>query len=341
MQSIVATIKPGESGPHVRNLQDALLLLIERLIIRSFDPPNHPTMEELQTLTASLKDERAAPSSFGEATTALVRYFQIQQNLGDNLYGIVEEMTAAKLGKILELLGVFDVGFIVRGVVGTSNGQPLAGIIIRAFDRDLRREEFLGEARTDATGKYEIRFAKESFACAEKGGPDLIVRAFDVSGKRLAESPLVRRKGKRAVVNLTVPISEWITISEAVTPLLANQGAEGKPLQPWELNDQDLEFIVDEATLEREQLRLWVLAIKNAHDADLLGAAATNMEMFEAMAFFGWYRNGMPLVVSELLSVPSNDLIDSFLRACDTDIIPARCKDYEQELVQWLARLQS
>ena len=107
MQPIIATIHPGETGPQVANLQDALLALLARDVIRPLDTPNRPTLEELQELTKSLVQERTQ-SLFGKATRQLVVYFQVQQGLGDNLRGVVEDKTAAKLNELLKSIGALD-----------------------------------------------------------------------------------------------------------------------------------------------------------------------------------------------------------------------------------------
>ena len=49
MQAIQAPIKPGQSGPEVVNLQDALFALLEREIIWPLNAPDRPTPDELQS----------------------------------------------------------------------------------------------------------------------------------------------------------------------------------------------------------------------------------------------------------------------------------------------------
>jgi hypothetical protein len=162
MQTIVAPIKPGESGPEVDNLQDALLALLEREIIKALDAPDRPTKEELQRIAEGLKGERDR-SAFGASTGQLVMYFQIQQGLGDNLRDVgVDEKTAAKLNALLERLGLLDIpkpdDFVIRGTVTTSDGQPVSGASVRAFDRDMRKKPPVGDAETDVQGQFIIRY---------------------------------------------------------------------------------------------------------------------------------------------------------------------------------------
>ncbi|HEX5835250.1 MAG TPA: hypothetical protein VFY34_15415 [Pyrinomonadaceae bacterium] len=46
----------------------------------------------------------------------------------------------------------------VRGTIRMADGFPANGFAVAAFDRDLRREEELGRAQTDAQGFYRIRY---------------------------------------------------------------------------------------------------------------------------------------------------------------------------------------
>jgi len=53
--------------------------------------------------------------------------------------------------------------FIVRGHVQRANGKPVAAMLVRAYDRDLRSEQFLNETHTDASGAYEISYTAAQF----------------------------------------------------------------------------------------------------------------------------------------------------------------------------------
>jgi hypothetical protein len=64
---------------------------------------------------------------------------------------------------------------------------------VRAFDRDLRREEPLGEglATTDESGYYQITYTADQFARAEKRSADLVVRVYSLEDVLLAASELI------------------------------------------------------------------------------------------------------------------------------------------------------
>src|SRR5215212_3657188 len=126
MDRIVASIKPGDSGPAVANLQDALLALLEQKIIHALSSPDRPTEEEVKTIAEGLKAERVK-SQFGAATRQLITIFQLQQSLGDNLRGVVEEKTASKLNELLDIIGAFNIpdltASVVRGTVVSAEGN--------------------------------------------------------------------------------------------------------------------------------------------------------------------------------------------------------------------------
>src|SRR5688572_5923912 len=66
----------------------------------------------------------------------------------------------------------------IVGTVTDGNNRPLARLIVKAFDRDLRSESPLGESVTDPNGRYRIDYVLASFAEAEKKTADLSMKVF-------------------------------------------------------------------------------------------------------------------------------------------------------------------
>ena len=239
MEIILPPIKPGESGPPVANLQDALLTLLERNVIRAFDAPDQPTKEELQRIVEDLKRERDR-SVFRAATGQLLMFFQVQQGLGDNLRDVgVDEKTAAKLNQLLEKLGLLDIpkpeGFVIRGAVTTSDGQPIPGALVHAFDRDMRKRQSIGDAQTDATGQFVIRYSRSHFELGDEpssSGPALIIQAF-IGDQKIGDDVSRPKATRDEAVNFTLPaptVSEWETLTAAILPLLKGQGNDDENL---------------------------------------------------------------------------------------------------------------
>lgn len=162
MLAIAPTINPGDSGPQVANLYEVLQFLIDKDAFASIDP------SELDRLKDQLRSEEPSGFSKGAAVT-LVQQFQVQEALGDGLAGVVEESIADILSRLLKKFGAFDTGtdFVVRGTVKDARKRPQAGLVVIAFDRDLRRWQEHGRTETDPEGKFEIPYRYESFCQAE------------------------------------------------------------------------------------------------------------------------------------------------------------------------------
>jgi hypothetical protein len=59
---------------------------------------------------------------------------------------------------------------------------------VRAYDEDVVADDFLGETHTDAAGRFEVVFTEVHFQDFHETRPDVYVRVFDASGKRLLHS---------------------------------------------------------------------------------------------------------------------------------------------------------
>ena len=345
MNKITFPLTPRMQGPTVGDLQEALQFLLKATFdgvtpaaYRPLDPPNSPTRQELEALLETLRAEREQ-TLYGEATQRLVLFFQLQNSLGDNLRGAVEEKTAAKLNEWLKNLGLLDipepVGFVVRGTVKTSDGQPVSDANVYAYDRDLRKEQPLGEkAETDAQGQYTIRYGLKDFALGDVPAalaPKLIVRAF-VGDLQIGQGVSRPRPTRDEVVNFEIPapvLSEWDRVSTSVMPLLQGQGVENQALPPGEINDRDLDFIAEETGLEREKIRLWALAFAVSRDAEA------------AQIFYGWFRQGLPLDYTAVLERPTRELIAAIRKSIEANFVSRTLSDQLEELESTLNRLRA
>jgi hypothetical protein len=53
---------------------------------------------------------------------------------------------------------------------------------VRAYDKDLIFDDYLGECETDADGRFEIQFTEDLFRDLFERHPDVYLRTFDASG---------------------------------------------------------------------------------------------------------------------------------------------------------------
>jgi hypothetical protein len=76
---------------------------------------------------------------------------------------------------------------IVGTIVEEETGKPLAGLQVRAFDKDLLFDDKLGTAVTDAAGNYRIDYSAMDFSLLEglETVPELYIRVFDATRKKL------------------------------------------------------------------------------------------------------------------------------------------------------------
>jgi hypothetical protein len=180
VRKINAPIKPNDKGPEVANLQDALHLLLKRKVIRSYACSIFSPIKQTSKIVKQLNYERDQ-SFYGDTTRRLITILQRQYGLGDAFGGVVEERTADILNKLLKDLGALDETelWVVKGTVSTA-GKPRADVAVVAYDRDLRKRQFLGKAQTNLLGAYRIEYPRSAFQLADRlgrPGPWLIVEA--------------------------------------------------------------------------------------------------------------------------------------------------------------------
>ncbi len=77
---------------------------------------------------------------------------------------------------------------VVGTIVEQESGKPLAGLRVRAYDKDWVFDDDLGETVTDAEGRFEISYTDVQFRDLEETQPDLYLRVYDAEGKRLLYS---------------------------------------------------------------------------------------------------------------------------------------------------------
>ena len=77
-------------------------------------------------------------------------------------------------------------------VLGTvkeeESDRPLEGLLVRAYDEDLLKDDHLGDCITDAAGAFEIQYTEAQFRDLHETLPDVYLRIYDASGKRLLHS---------------------------------------------------------------------------------------------------------------------------------------------------------
>ena len=156
--------------------------------------------------------------------------------------------------------------YVVRGNVTDGNNRPLAGLLVKAYDRDLRSESVLGECLTDPKGSYRINYTPEAFVSDEKNTADLYVRVFTPGG-----TPVFETEFEHIIFNA----SDYETIDISISTPIKPEGNEfdrivsemneliGKvkipELQETDKN-RDVSFLSKETGIDTEKLEHVVIA---------------------------------------------------------------------------------
>ena len=159
--------------------------------------------------------------------------------------------------------------FVVKGTIRQADGDIFVGAIVRAFDKDLRREQPLGEKITNQNGNYEITYARAQFQRTEKNSADLVVRVFNQAGELQVFSPTIFNAKLVEIVNLnggsgSKKLSEYERILADLRPLLGDQPIanlrEDDTDNPEIEKYQDISFLSGETTWSPDRLEHLVIA---------------------------------------------------------------------------------
>ena len=267
---------------------------------------------------------------FGPATELALRQWQRANDQEPT--GILTEAVAPALGVDLELPGKCgepqpsdsdalppEFEFLVRGQVIYKAGLPIEGVTVRAVHKELRRELLLGEATSDATGRFEIYYGNARIPRPEQG-VDLLVRAYrrgdDGQAAVIGDWPVIF--GARRVEKVRIKVdggpghtwSEYEQVMSEVEPLL-----DGANLADMvETGDQrDISLLAGKTSQIPKRIADLVVAHK------LAAATGSAPELY-----YGLIRTDMPTTVNQLLNQPAGVQKLALQQAIDRHVIPGR-----------------
>jgi len=235
-------------------------------------------------------------------------------------------------------------GCLVRGQVLQAQGLPLAGVEVRAFDRDLRSEQLLGQHSTDAAGHYAIPYSREQFRRAEKERADLVLRLFTPEGQPITGLALSQGDGTAldsipdTTANLSPnptpdgsppTVSIWFNApaTAVIHGRVTEPGQQGPSelerylhtLQPLldkhplaELTAADIAFLTGESGIDAEHLAFLQIAAQLQKQTQLSSAA-----------LYGLFRRQLPTNLALLLVRPVEEWREALQQAAAASIIPA------------------
>ena len=215
--------------------------------------------------------------------------------------------------------------FIVQGrVLYESSGAPVKGIV-RAFDRGLRSEKLLGEARADGAGHYEISYRPEQLLGVEKKSVAVVIRAFNPDGSLLGSSLPLFNVQPVETVDLVISgkyqgSSEYEQLAQELSSLL--QG-----LAFGELTEDDITFLSGQMGADPRR----IACLREAHRFSV-------KTKLPAEVFYGLLCQNLPADLSALVAYSPEALRFALENTFKENIIPARSQDDVESV---LHRLQA
>lgn len=279
--------------------------------------------QELKLLGFDIGSGEIAEKQFGKSTRSAVS--QLQRDAGLTVTGRVDVETARRINAAVDERG----SLIVRGQVLRESGEPVDAVRVRAADRDLRREEPLGETVSADGGHYRIAYQADRFIQGEEGSADLVVRVLDERGNEIGHSETLFDAPADAVLNVIIsvrdaaPRSEYEELRELLDPVLDG-------VDPAELTTEDVEFLVGETGVPRDQVQLLV------HAAGMAGEAGIPVE-----ACYGFGRVGLPTELGSLLKHDLGELRAALENAITGGIVPQELRHRLDEIIDILRRSQA
>ncbi|MBA4185610.1 MAG: peptidoglycan-binding protein [Acidobacteria bacterium] len=258
---------------------------------------------ELRQINFTIPDDEARRSFFGRETLQAVQEFQKQHQLEPS--GVVDEQTAAAINAEVDA----QAPRVVRGTVTNGDGRPVADVIVRAFDKDLRSEELLGQVTTRKDGRYEIKYTAQQFARAEKNSADLIVRVLNREEKVLLATDIIFNAEPLETIDLILDnLSDGVSEYERYLGEIRSIRDEAVLTS---LNEEDVRFIAGETGINE----LHVAYLATAHQY-------TQTTKINSEAFYGLFRQNLPTNLPALLMKPTAVLRRALESSIEEKIIP-------------------
>jgi hypothetical protein len=276
--------------------------------------------EKLTKLGFDIPEKEATERSFGLKTEEAIKIFQRKHDLEPT--GIVDEKTSALIER--ESSGPPTSEFVVKGQVVHSDGQPVVGSLVRAFDRDLRSEELLGEAKTDEDGHYEISYTAGKLLRKKKSA-NLRISACTEDGREIVTSKVIFGAGPEETIDLVIDgvyrgPSEYNRLIKKLTPLL--QDLPLADLTEDEKN-KDLTFLSGETKEDSQQIAFLILAHRLQKKTGM-----------DAEVFYALFREGLPTQMPSLLSRSPELQRHALQVAVSKNLIPQKYGDKIDDILQ-------
>jgi hypothetical protein len=322
--------------PEVRDLQDALKLLIERGALVANDEAARQEMSE------ALKAERAQ-QAYGTATAKLVSSFQLERQLPAT--GGVDEQTAKALNAWLTEPAAYvptaahapAAAYQIQGRVTSRVSASVGNLRVLVVDKCVGSDVRLAEAVTDSLGNYRASFSDAAFRRRGKEKPDLQARVFS-GGRPIASSEVRYDASTQETMNVLLDdkVSRSLRSEhETLTAALAvhYKGSLGELEETGER--QDVTYLANKSGWDARAVALAALAeqfrARTVSGRDKAG--------IEAPFFYALFRAGVPASDAAVYRMDPKAAEAIWTRAIRQGVIPAALRDRLPAAVQQFQQL--
>ena len=193
--------------------------------------------------------------------------------------------------------------YSITGTVRNQYQQVMAGLKVSAVDKDIRSEQALGNAQTNAQGVYQIYYTQANFADTDQQAADVLLRLYDANGGLLKQTDVYYNAPVILTIDISLStqayrgISEYEQVLATVTPFIGKL-----PLASLTETTQtaDITFLTNKTGLQ--QNRIEALGMSSLFESQTQVAA---------VVFYGLLREGVPANPSQQLlqsiSAPTYD----------------------------------
>jgi hypothetical protein len=209
---------------------------------------------------------------------------------------------------------------IIRGTIHTPDGSPVADVIVRAFDRNLREEiTYSGNAPSPGSRKTRADLIIRAFAIASSDGSAVEI------GDEIGASPIVFNAPQLQIIDLEISSvndpSEYERHIAELQPLIEGESVKS-------LSDEDLRFLSGKTGIPFDQLNYLRL------DAQWTGQYA-----LDPAVAYGLFRQELPANLRGLLAEKPSRLREALKASLARNIIPGSISDQTDQVIQQLLSL--
>ncbi len=176
--------------------------------------------------------------------------------------------------------------YSISGTVRNQYQQPMPGVIVTAFDKDIRSEQVLGKAQTNDQGFYTIAYSQQQFADTDKDAADVFLRLYNPAGAVLKQTDIFYNAPAQLTIDISLGAQPYKGISELEQVLAVVTPYTGKltlDALTENVDVQDITFLINKTGLSRDKIEALAMAYRFQSQTKIYAAV-----------FYGLLREGVP-----------------------------------------------